>query len=193
MTVEAFIVALLTMVSSTSSDQARANVDGAMAAAVKHPQLSVELLLGVAYVESRFDPRALSRIECETDDPKSCTRKTGVWPRTTKPPKARPSWYCGPLQSGGYVSWEECQKMRADVVYGYEAGARELTIWLDDKRCKSLPDDDRLRCALAGHNAGNAGVASYKTLAYVDWVFAARDRVFQFARYAEQKERSPGT
>lgn len=192
MTVEAFIAALLSMVSSLSSDQARAHVEGATAAATKY-NLSVELLLGVAYVESHYDQRALSRLECATDDLKSCKRKTGVWASDKQPPEARGSWFCGPLQAGGYVSWVECQRMRADVAYGYEAGAKELAIWMNDKRCAALTPNDQLRCALAGHNAGNAGVAAYKTLAYVNWVLDARDRVVKFAEYEEKKERQPGS
>jgi hypothetical protein len=95
------------------------------------------------------------------------------------------------LQSGGYVPWAECQKMRTDVAYGYRAGARELTAWMNDARCKHLGDNARLRCALAGHDAGNAGVATYRTVKYVDWVLHARDRVVKFATFAAQQIQRP--
>jgi soluble lytic murein transglycosylase-like protein len=192
MTLEALIAAIIAMSFNLPPEQARIHVEAATAAAAEY-ELPVELLLGVAYVESRFDERALSRLECASKDLTSCVRKTGVWPYATKPPKAQPSWYCGPLQSGGYVSWAECQKMRTDVAYGYRMGAQELVTWLNDKRCHSLGADDRLRCALAGHNAGNAGVAAYRTVKYVDWVLLARDRVVKFADYAERKAQRPGS
>lgn len=186
MTLETLIAAIVAMVSNLPADRARVHVEAAMTVAAE-TNLPTELLLGVAYVESRYDQRALSRMECETEDPASCVRKTGVWKRATKPPKARPSWYCGALQAGGYVSWGECQRMRTDVLYGYRVGARELQTWLDDKRCNKLDDDSRLRCALAGHNAGNAGVAAYRTSKYARWVLVQRDRVIKFATYAAEK------
>lgn len=175
MLLEPLIVAITTLVTSLSPEQAHEHVEAAMAAATE--QLPAELLLSIAYVESRYDMRALSRNECESADPESCTRKTGVWPKATKPPKARQSWYCGPMQTGGYVPWAECQKMRTDVAYAYSVGVRELTKWLDDKRCARLPTDERLRCALAGYNGGNAAVADYKSSKYARWVLAIRARI----------------
>jgi soluble lytic murein transglycosylase-like protein len=192
MTLEALIAAIVAMTFHLPPEQARAHVEAAMTAAIEY-QRPVELLLGVAYVESRFDERALSRLECTSKDPTSCIRKTGVWPYATKPPKARPSWYCGPLQSGGYVPWIECQRMREDIAYGYRVGAQELNTWWNDVRCKHLDEDARLRCALAGHNAGNAGVAAYRTVKYVDWVLLARARVVKFTTFAGRKAQKPQT
>jgi len=197
MTVEALIAAIIAISFQLPSDQARIHVEAATAAAAEYDLVSlgvddpVTLLLGVAYVESRFDQRALSRLECDSDDPSSCTRKTGVWASAKPPPKARPSWYCGPLQSGGYISWSECQKMRTDVAYGYRAGAKELATWLNDARCRDRVGSQRLRCALAGHNAGNAGVANVAAIKYVDWVLLARDRIVKFAAFAEKKTPKP--
>ena len=188
MTLEALVAAVIAISFKLPPEQARVHVEAAIAAATEH-DIPVELLLGVAYIESRFDARALSRLECETADPASCKRKIGVWPQATEPPKVRPSssWYCGPLQSGGYVPWTECQKMRVDIAYGYSAGAKELATWMNDARCRRLQGIARFRCALAGHNAGNAGVAQAATLKYVDWVFWARDRILKFAEFAERK------
>ncbi len=175
MIIEPLIVAITTLVSSLSPQQAREHVEAATAVATV--EFPVELLLSVAYIESRYDPRALSRIECEPDDPESCARKTGVWNKATKPPKAKPSWYCGPMQTGGYVPWDECQKMRTDVAYAYGVGATHLREWFDDKRCARLPDDDRLRCALAGYNGGNAALTNYKTSKYANWILTIRSRI----------------
>lgn len=192
MTPETLIAAIVAMVSGLPPDQARAHVEAAITVAAEH-QLPVELVLGIAYVESRFDPRALSRMECETADRESCTRKTGIWPKATKPPKARPSWYCGPLQSGGYVPWAECQKMRDDIAYGYNAGAAGLVAWMNDSRCRNLKDGKQLRCALAGYNGGNAALANAATNKYANWVLFQRDRVLKFVKFAEQKTQKPQT
>jgi hypothetical protein len=85
------------------------------------------------------------------------------------------------MQTGGYVSWAECQKRREDVAYGYATGVEHLQAWLDDKRC-ARRGDDRLRCALAGYNGGNAGVEAYKTSRYANWVLVTRDRIAENAK-----------
>lgn len=179
MFIEPLIVAITALVTSLSPERAREHVEAA--AAVATAEFPVELLLSIAYVESRYDPRALSRKECETSDPESCVRKTGVWPKATKPPKAKPSWYCGPMQTGGYVPWDACQKMRTDIAYGYAVGVHELTKWYDDKRCARLPADDRLRCVLAGYNGGNDAVVAYKTSKYANYVLRLRSRIMRAA------------
>ncbi len=179
MTFETLIAVITAMTSRLPAEQARQHVDAAMTVATE--QMPVELILSMAYIESRFDQRALSRMECEPDDPASCVRKTSMWLKATRPPQARPSWYCGPMQTGGYVPWSECQKMREDVPYAYTVGAQHLRAWLDDKRCARL-GDDRLRCALAGYSGGNAGVAKYKTSRYANWVLVTRDRIIANAK-----------
>lgn len=181
MLLEPLIVAITALVTSLSPEQARTHVEAAIAASTA--QVPADLLLSIAYIESRYDARALSRRECETAAPESCVRKTGVWPKATKPPQARPSWFCGPMQTGGYVSWDECQKMRTDVAYAYSVGVHELTKWLDDRRCARL-GDDRLRCALAGYNGGNAAVADYKSSKYARWVLTIRARVARYVARA---------
>jgi len=187
MSIEALIAAIVALTFHLPADKARIHVEAAQRAAAEY-KLPTELLLGIAHVESRFDERALSRLECEGDD---CKRKTGVWPRATRPPNARPSWFCGPMQTGGNVWWAECQKMRTDVDYGYRIGAKELTVWMDDKRCRDLSDSDRLRCALAGYNGGYAGVANYRNLKYVSWVLLTRDRIVKFAEFSERSVQKP--
>jgi hypothetical protein len=137
----------------------------------------------------------LSRIECTATEPENCKRKTGVWTSAKKPVNVKPhtSLYCGPMQTGGYVPWTVCQKMRTDVAYGYSAGARELVTWLSDSRCRRLASDARLRCALAGHNGGNAALTHAATHKYVDWVLRACDRIFKFAAFAQNKALKPQT
>jgi hypothetical protein len=131
-------------VPSLEPEMAYAHIEAANAAATE--QISVELLLGIAYIESRFDPTALSRIE-------GTARRTGRYPSTTPPARLnkRGSMFCGPLQTHA-TSWSRCLAMR-DLKTGYAAAVEELQQWLRDRRVRgSVPR------ALAGHGCGNVGV-----------------------------------
>lgn len=129
-----------------------AHVQAATAAATD--EVSVELLLGVAYVESHFDVRWVSRIE----------GKKRVYSKYTssKPP---PRWkkgtpmYCGPLQTRA-MTWDACLHQR-DLSVAYHAAVAELTAWLNDRRVRG----DITR-ALAGYACGNKGVRTGKCNRY---------------------------
>jgi hypothetical protein len=123
---------------------AYAHVEAAEAAATD--QVPSELLLGIAFVESRYDVTALSRVE-------GLTRKTGRYP-STKPPARldrRASLFCGPLQTYA-ASWSACMGMR-NLKVAYAAAARELEGWMKDRRVRG-----NVTRALAGHGCGNYGV-----------------------------------
>jgi hypothetical protein len=196
MTIPALVTAIIGMAAnlpqsasfSLSEDNAKLNVEAATKAAEKY-SLPVELLLGQALIESRYDTMALSRRACD-DDGKNCKRVTTPWTSHEKPPHAFPTYYCGVSQTGGNISWEECDKMRTDLVYAYETGAKELTIWMHDPHCASLPDDDRLQCALAGYGAGYSGVSIYTTLQYPKNVLWAMSRIKQLAEHADKQNKS---
>lgn len=128
------------------------NADAAVEASTARVQ--PELLLAVAFVESRFDVTATSRVEGRT-------RRTGHYASTTPPSNlnTRMSMYCGPLQTFA-GSWSECMAMR-DPHVAYAAGADELERWLRDKRVRG----DITR-ALAGHGCGNHGVTTGKCNLY---------------------------
>lgn len=125
---------------------AYAHVEAATAAATD--SVGAELLLGIAFVESRFDPTATSRVE-------GTTRRTGRYPWTAVPAalNRRASLFCGPLQTFA-SSWSSCLGMR-NLKVAYAAGAAELTQWLRDRRVRG--DVSR---ALAGHGCGNAGAVT---------------------------------
>jgi hypothetical protein len=131
---------------SLAVPDAYSHVAAAQAAATD--QVTAELLLGVAFVESRFDPTAVSRVEGRA-------RRTGAYPSLNVPPHLDPhaSLYCGPLQTFA-PSWSACLSMR-DLKTAYAAGAAELTTWLRDRRVQG----DVTR-ALAGHGCGNYGVTT---------------------------------
>jgi hypothetical protein len=123
---------------------AYAHVEAAEAAATD--QVPSELLLGIAFVESRYDVTALSRVE-------GLTRKTGRYP-SSKPPARldrRASLFCGPLQTYA-ASWSACMGMR-NLKVAYAAAARELEGWMKDRRVRG-----NVTRALAGHGCGNYGV-----------------------------------
>ncbi len=125
---------------------AYAHAAAAQAAATDH--VSAELLLGIAFVESRFDPTATSRVEGQQ-------RRTGRYPSTAPPSglNHRASLYCGPLQTFA-SSWSGCMAMR-DLSKAYAAGVAELEQWLADKRVRG-----EISRALAGHGCGNHGVTT---------------------------------
>src|SRR4051812_26775009 len=99
------------------------HVRAAMAASTDN--VKPEVLLAIAYVESRFDTLAVSRIEGNR-------RVLGHY-GSDQPPKRlkkNSSLYCGPLQTFA-SSWEECMQQR-NLDVAYAASARELERWLSD-------------------------------------------------------------
>ncbi len=130
----------------------------AAAATAENAQVPAELLLGIAFVESRFDPTAVSRVEGQT-------RKTGSYRTTAAPAQLDPhaSLFCGPLQT--YAgSWSACIHLR-ELPAAYAAGAAELQQWLHDPRVRG----STVR-ALAGHGCGNYGVLNGRCNGYPERV-----------------------
>ena len=117
-------------------------------------ELRPELLLAVAFVESRFDPTATSRVE-------GGRRKTGHYASRLPPADLAPkaSLFCGPLQTYA-TSWRQCLAMRSLPV-AYHAAASELGTWLSDRRVHG-----NVWRALAGHGCGNWGVKTGRCNAY---------------------------
>jgi hypothetical protein len=115
-----------------------------------------ELLLAIAYVESRYDATATSRVE-------GTVRKTGSYPVTTAPHYLRGTLYCGPLLTCA-KSWDQCVGMRV-LATGYSAGVTELNKWLRDPRVRG-----NLTRALLGHGCGNTGLKTGQCNRYPDRV-----------------------
>jgi hypothetical protein len=142
---------------------AYAHVQAATAAASE--EVTVELLLGIAFVESRFDPTAVSRVVGKT-------RRTGSYPTTTAPAglDRNASLYCGPLQTYA-ASWSSCMAMR-ELAAGYAAGAAEMRQWLHDRRVHGSTTR-----ALAGHGCGNFGVTTGRCNGYPERVRSMEQRL----------------
>jgi hypothetical protein len=117
-------------------------------------EISAELLLAMAYVESRFDPLGVSRIEGKK-------RRLGRYPSTQPPARWRKgtSLYCGPLQTFA-ATWEDCMKQR-NLDVAYATAVQEISRWLRDRRVRG----DMTR-ALAGYGCGNRGVRTGKCNRY---------------------------
>jgi hypothetical protein len=150
------VVRLHAAVPGMAPEVAYAHVQAASAAATD--QIPAELLLGIAFVESRFDATAVSRVEGRK-------RRTGSYPRTTAPAQLdrSASLYCGPLQTFA-PSWSACIGMR-DLFTAYAAGVAELRQWLRDPRVRGSTTR-----ALAGHGCGNFGVTTGQCNGYPDRV-----------------------
>lgn len=105
------------------------------------PRIPVEVILGVAWVESRMDPTATSRVE-------SGRRATGSWPWTH--PAGDGPRFCGVMQAMAGREWSRCLAMR-DIESGYRAGADEIASWLKISH-------GNLGAALRGHGCGISGL-----------------------------------
>jgi len=143
-------------------DAAYAHVEAASAAATD--QIPAELLLGIAFIESRFDPTAVSRVE-------GGTRKTGRYLPTAAPARLdrQASLFCGPLQTYA-ESWPACLRLR-NLDAAYAAGVAELRRWLRDPRVQG-----NTTRALAGHGCGNYGVITGRCNGYPERVLSMTRR-----------------
>lgn len=117
-----------------SYEQAAAAIEAAT------PEIPAEILLGLAWVESRYSPDAVSRVESEK-------RMTGI-PMWKSPPKGTRSLFCGVTQVSAGNSWEQCRKFH-NVHEAYKTAVLELLQWLSPRIC-----NHNLRCALTGYNGG---------------------------------------
>jgi len=157
-----FVAALLAFAPKyLDAEQAQLHANSAIAAA-RETGVDADLLLAMAWVESRFSPFDLSYQLCSSG---ACIRRTHVWTEALPPKGAKPSWYCGVLQVGGWVSWDRCLLLRNDIPLNYMESAKHLTQWQNDPRCNKLSSSARLTCALRGYSGGyrsiNIGATQY--------------------------------
>ena len=116
-------------------------------------KVSAELLLGMAYVESRYTPTSISRVE-------GGRRKTGV-PKWDRPGRGvRGPYFCGVTQAIAGKSYARCVELQ-NIHEAYRTTVKELHSWLrfcTVKRAAAWPEGGhkRLRCALAGYGGGIA-------------------------------------
>ncbi len=112
------------------------------------PEVPAELLLSMAYSESRYIPEATSRVE-------NGVRTTGI-PKWSSPPKnVSGPYFCGITQAIAQMSWKRCTELR-NIFVAYRTSAIELRKWVRDPHCRKA--DDQLRCALLGYGGGYAAI-----------------------------------
>ncbi len=104
------------------------------------PELPANVLLGMAWVESRYSADAVSRIE-------NGKRVVGI-PKWKIPPKGTHSFFCGVTQASAGNSWKKCRELK-DVSMSYRTAVWELNKWLSPRIC-----NHNLICALTGYNGG---------------------------------------
>ena len=142
------------------TDRSRAESLVLAATAASNNDFSVELLLGLSYVESNYESTATSRLIAGK-------RHTGAWVSVTAPPGAVGNFFCGVTQAIA-PTWKRCLELR-DPAVAYAAAVSELGQWL--QRSGSVQG------ALQGHGCGNAGMkGACKAYAL---------RVFTYARRLE--------
>lgn len=117
-----------------SYEQAKAALESAT------QEIPAELLLAIAWVESRYSTSAVSRIE-------SGVRRTGI-PMWKTPPGGTHSFFCGVTQVSAGDSWNNCKQFH-NVSLSYHTTVTELNLWLSPRVC-----NHNLKCALTGYSGG---------------------------------------
>lgn len=128
------------------------------AIAAETHEVPAELLLSIAYSESRYDPRATSYVF-------GGKRKAHVptWAWALNPPKGVSGpYFCGTTQVAAKMSWKRCLEMR-DLKVSYQTSVQTLSEWI--KICRK--SKNRIRCALFGYGGGfpaiERGTSTYPT------------------------------
>lgn len=119
------------------------------------------VLLAQAYVESRFDPSATSRLIAGK-------RRVGPWRSSQAPTGWSGNLYCGIAQTAA-STWAACLTLRGSRA-AFTAQAHELRTWI--KRT----DGDLLR-AIAGFGCGNSGVTRGSCRGYPQRILALARRL----------------
>lgn len=184
------VAAIIAITPGLDEAEAEVHVHAAIAASGVYGY-SPELLLAQAWVESRFQRRDFSRLECHKG---SCRRVTGVWEGDELPRGAKATFYCGALQVGGYITWDRCQELMEDVAENYMAGAAHLKEWEEryvrkDPKCRNyrVGSEKRLTCALYGVGGGWKSLEQ-KTSTYPKRIFYIRGKIKVFVRKAEKED-----
>ncbi len=131
------------------------------------PTVPATLLLSMAYSESRYDPRAVSRVE-------DGVRKGGIPKWKTPPDNVTGPYFCGVTQVAARMSWKRCVEFQ-DIFLAYETAAHELGEWFNDPYCRKA--DERMRCALFGYGGGYPAIKA-QTSTYPSRVLS-RARLFE--------------
>lgn len=128
----------------------QASQHAAEASMAQRPGISAEILLALAFVESRYSPLATSRVE-------NGKRVTGIPKWGTPPNGVAGPYFCGVTQAQAGFSWKRCQELR-DIRIAYQTTAWELHKWM--RVCRN-----DITCALTGYGGGFPAIRA-KTSTY---------------------------
>lgn len=129
-----------------SYEQAQAALEAAT------QEIPAEVLLAMAWIESRYSSGAISRIE-------GGVRRTGI-PLWKTPPSNTRSFFCGVTQVSAGDSWAECRRF-SNVTVAYRTTVIELNRWLSPRIC-----NHKLNCALTGYSGGFPAIKSGNRYAF---------------------------
>lgn len=85
-------------------------------------EIPAEVLLGLAYVESRYSSRAVSRLD-------HGRRIVGIPTWTTPGDGISGPYFCGVVQAQAGKSWARCRELQS-IVTAYSTAVKEMTLWL---------------------------------------------------------------
>lgn len=169
-----FLTAFFRLVTLASAIKNPTAASYALAAATPH--VSAEILVAVAWLESRYSDAALSRMENN--------RRVTTAPTATTLANSHGPFFCGPLQTAAGYSRKKCAAMRG--LAGWQLGAAEIETWLTFCR-------GDFRCALSGYGCGvkaarakRCGRADYAARALILAV-AVRKKVSGYGRIPNRK------
>lgn len=132
--------AVLTLPDPPAPDVAHDNVVAAIAA--ETADVPAELLLSMAWRESRFDPRTVG--------------SHGAWHHDYPPRDGANA--CGVTQANTHGEWKTCVAFRT-LALSYASTVTELEAWMS--RCQHEVKRSAVpTCALAGYGGGNSGLSS---------------------------------
>lgn len=130
-------------------------IHAAAAKMVETVNVSAELLLSLAFVESRYQPSATSRVE-------NGVRKVGI-PKWEYPNRnISGPYFCGVTQVMADMSWKKCLELR-DIFLAYRTAVNELEVWLKSPYCQN--SGNLMQCALWGYGGGHPAIKA-KTSTY---------------------------
>ncbi len=125
-----------------------AYIHAAAAKIVETSNVSAEILLSLAFVESRYQPSATSRVE-------NGVRKIGI-PKWNYPRRnVSGPYFCGVTQVMADMSWNKCLELR-DIFLAYKTAVIELEEWLSSPYCQN--STNKMQCALWGYGGGHPAI-----------------------------------
>jgi len=153
-------------------EKARIHVSAAIAA--ETPEVPADLLLSMAYSESRYNPLTVSRVS-------RGKRKTGIPKWKTPPEWVSGPYFCGVTQVAAKHSWKRCLEFR-DINLAYRTAVHEISEW--QKSCRK--NKEIMKCTLWGYGGGYPAIKN-KTSTYPTRVLSRARRISDKVKQYQQE------